>query len=326
MARGRFISKTLGSSQKFESLGRIGGKIGDFSQTLYMLLVTNADDFGRLPGDSFTAKFRIFPTSKHSTEDFEKALCNMKQVGLIERYSVKGAEYVQVVHFEEHQVGLHKRTKSYFPEIPGNSRNVVELPSQQEEVSQQEVESKQESKQESEAEEGAAPTTTDPPPKLLVSDPVVMLFPTADKPTKWGLLQSKVDEYRDTYAELDIVRECRNARQWCVDNRNKRKPFDEIPAFLNSWLKRSQSQLQHDGNGKSSRRDPAVSNSDQRCVCCKVEFVSDLIGGFKMGCKCKPLQWCEEHMKCETCCGCHKKKLQNSSTGSQRVFLKAIGN
>jgi len=315
MARGRFISKTLGSSRKFEALGRVP-RFGEFSQTLYVLLVANADDFGRLPGDAFTAKFRIFPTSQRKTEDFDKAMNAMKKVGLIERYSVKGQEYAQVVYFEEHQIGLHKRTKSYFPEVPGNSKHSQELPAQQEEESQQEVESKQESKQESEAEEGAASTTTDPPSKLIVSDSVVMLFPTADKPTKWGLLQSKVDEYRETYAELDIVRECRNARQWCVDNRKKRKPFDEIPNFLNSWLKRSQSQLQHNGNGKSSRRDPAVSNSDQRCVCCKVEFVADLVGGFKMGCKCKPMNWCEEHLKCENCCGCQKKKHQNSLQAS----------
>ena len=250
MARGRFISKTLGSSRKFEALGRVP-KVGEFSQTLYVLLVANSDDFGRLPGDAFTAKFRIFPTSKRSTEDFDKAMNAMKQVGLIERYSVKGQEYAQVVYFEEHQVGLHKRTKSYFPEFPGISKQSQELPAQQEEESQQEVESKQESKQEGKA--CAAPSKSDDPPQHSEVDIVVMVFPTSGKTSTWPLMQSKIDEYRETYSALDVVHECKMARQWCVDNVSNRKTVGGMTRFLNRWLAKAQNESGN-GNGRFRSR------------------------------------------------------------------------
>jgi hypothetical protein len=361
MARGRFISKTLGSSRKFEALGRIP-KVGEFSQTLYVLLVTNSDDFGRLPGDAFTAKFRIFPTSKRSTEDFEKALAAMCEVGLIQRYSSNGSEVAEIWHFDDHQQGLHKRSRSYYPgqdstlnaseedveavladglrtgqirisnftivsverqlrignsyldivattsenlkiilevkrfpistaaveqvlkysdlipssipmvvghglaanltmprkdvavivyddslsfsmlsgNVKSHSVTLTDVPAQQE----QEVEYQQEreSKQEQEGKACAAPAECAGPPQHSGVDVVVMVFPTSGKPNSWPLLQSKIDEYRETYSTLDVVHECKLARQWCVDNVSNRKTAGGMTRFLNHWLIKAQNE------------------------------------------------------------------------------------
>lgn len=131
MARGRMLSKTLGTSRKFAATGT---QAGEFPQLLFSLIIPHTDDFGRMPGDAFTVKNRVFPTSPRSEQEFDAALVALERTQLIVRYDVRGAQVIQIVKFEEHQQGLHKRTKSEFPapppSIPGGSGKVQEIPSE----------------------------------------------------------------------------------------------------------------------------------------------------------------------------------------------------
>lgn len=117
MARGRLVSKSLGSSRKFHALLQAGGKLGEFCQVLFPLIVANTDDFGRMPGDAFTVKNVVLPSSPRPEKDFDRALDAIAEVGLVERYQAEGAVYLQVLKFDEHQINLTKRTKSRFPEF-----------------------------------------------------------------------------------------------------------------------------------------------------------------------------------------------------------------
>jgi len=133
MARGRLISKSLGSSRKFHRLLGEGGKLGEFCQVLFPLLVANTDDHGRMPGDAFTVKNLVLPSSPRLERDFDSALDVMHTVGILTRYVVGGSEYLQVTDFDAHQPNLHKRTASKFPEIPetpGNSEDAPDSPPQ----------------------------------------------------------------------------------------------------------------------------------------------------------------------------------------------------
>jgi hypothetical protein len=128
MARGRLISRTLGSSRKYAALSKQAGKLAEFAQVLFPLLVANADDFGRQAGDAFTVKHAVFPTSPRREFEFSAALDAMHRVGLVQRYEVDGVQVVQIVQFDQHQPGLHKRTKSHFP---GFSGKFPEIPSEE---------------------------------------------------------------------------------------------------------------------------------------------------------------------------------------------------
>ena len=123
MARGRLISRTLGSSRRYADLLKRAGRLGEFCQVLYPLIVANTDDFGRLEGDAFTVKHVVLPSSPRPERDFDLALEGLTQVGLIDRYEVNGGIYLQVKQFDTHQPNLHKRTSSKFPESPGVSEN-----------------------------------------------------------------------------------------------------------------------------------------------------------------------------------------------------------
>jgi hypothetical protein len=129
MARGRFISRSLGTSRKFGRLNEADD--GMFAQALYPLLVVNSDDFGRQSGDAYTVKYAVWPTAARDEAAFEHALQALEHVGLVRRYVAEGETVLQIVDFDAHQTGLRKRTKSRFPdcpEVPDVSGNFRESP------------------------------------------------------------------------------------------------------------------------------------------------------------------------------------------------------
>lgn len=126
MARGRMISKELGSSRRFAALGKTDN--GEFAQCLYQLVVTWSDDFGRSSGDAFTVKHRVFPTNARDEASFESALVQMEGVGLIRRWASTDQQVLEVVRFDDHQSGLHKRTQSKFPDASGKTGEPSAIP------------------------------------------------------------------------------------------------------------------------------------------------------------------------------------------------------
>lgn len=125
------ISKSLSTSERYAALGTVAGDLVEFCQALYPLLVPHTDDFGRLQGDPFTVKHQCYPASPRTLDEFATALGYLQRVGLIAWYAVSGKRYIQIEHFEQHQMGLHKRTRSHFPRVPGTSGNGAEFPLQE---------------------------------------------------------------------------------------------------------------------------------------------------------------------------------------------------
>lgn len=129
MARGRMISNSLSTSEKFAALSSL--EMGEFCQALYPLLVSHSDDFGRLQGDPFTVKAKCFPASPRLLDEFKTALTHLDGIGLIVWYLISGKRYIQICDFERHQQGLHRRTRSQFPRVPGISGKDEEVPSEE---------------------------------------------------------------------------------------------------------------------------------------------------------------------------------------------------
>lgn len=132
MAKGRLLSRTLGSSRRFNTLTDTAADIAEFSQLLFTLLIPNADDWGRLAGDAYTVKLTVFPGSPRSVVDFQDALRCLHDVKLVTVYKADDDIWLQINKFEVHQSGLNKRTDSRIspppPEVPGSSRKFPEIP------------------------------------------------------------------------------------------------------------------------------------------------------------------------------------------------------
>lgn len=117
MAERRMISKVISISEKVNSLSLFG-------RLLYTWMIPHADDFGRLPGSPAKVRALVVPMADETVKDVEEALADMHKKGLIIWYEVNGEKFIQITNFEKHQQGLHKRTKSKFPEPPNKFREI----------------------------------------------------------------------------------------------------------------------------------------------------------------------------------------------------------
>jgi len=119
------ISKSISVSERVNMLPDV------FHMLLFTWLVPHADDFGRLFGSPAKIKALVVPMLDKTIKDVEAALKSLHQSQLINWYEINGDKYIQIVNFEQHQVGLHKRTKSKFPAPPDISGNFSEVPTEE---------------------------------------------------------------------------------------------------------------------------------------------------------------------------------------------------
>jgi hypothetical protein len=125
-----------------------------------------------------------------------------------------------------------------------------------------------------------APRASEP-----ASDPVVMTFPTSGKgPKEWHLRESKLREYAESYPGVDVLAECRKARQWAIDNPRRRKTPDGMGAFLNNWLKKEQNcggAAESNGRHSSPADDPRLTVQADRDRARREKEESQRAGGLK---------------------------------------------
>ena len=242
------IAKSLSTSQRYARLHGVAGKRAEFCQAIYPLLLAHADDFGRLAGDVFTVKHAIVPTSPRSEADIERALDALHEVNLIVWYEVEGRKCIQIQDFDAHQQGLHKRTRSTFPEPSGIFR---EIPSEGKGTEQKGKELK---KSVSPEPEGSVPFT-----------PTFLEFPTVGiGGTAYQLSESQVLEWAGLFATIDVQVELRKALAWILAHKARRKTASGMPRFLVGWLTRAT-------NSGRAHEAPAATKERQPWTCLHVE-------------------------------------------------------
>ncbi|WP_436663584.1 hypothetical protein ACOALA_13680 [Alicyclobacillus acidoterrestris] len=121
MANRRMISKSISVSEQVNNMST-------FASLLFTWMIAHADDFGRMPGSPAKVKALVMPMRPESVHEVEAAIREMAEQGLIIWYEVSGVRYIQFSTWERHQTGLHKRTKSSFPEPEEDSKRVTEIP------------------------------------------------------------------------------------------------------------------------------------------------------------------------------------------------------
>ena len=119
MARGRMVDKVIAVSTRFKKLDWTG-------KALYLMLLPHTDDFGRLDGEPEVVRALICPMEKITVASVGKRLEAMADAGLIALYDHAGTRYLAVAKFEEHQTGLHRRTRSRYPPVPLGHPNATE--------------------------------------------------------------------------------------------------------------------------------------------------------------------------------------------------------
>lgn len=136
MAEKRMLSKVISISEKVNTLPDL------FDMLLFTWMIPHSDDFGRLTGSPAKVKALIVPMLDKSIADINSSLARLQENGLIIWYEADGEKIIQIENFEKHQQGLHKRTKSKFPDFPGTSGNLPKIPSEQNRTEENRTEEK----------------------------------------------------------------------------------------------------------------------------------------------------------------------------------------
>ena len=116
-------------------------KLSEPAQKLFTWMILWADVDGRLPGEAGLIKSSISPHSSFTVEEVDGWLNEMAKLkdvetdlGLIERYEVKGQKYIYMPGFEHHQSGRVKdkegnirEAKSHIPPPP-ETKDIAEAP------------------------------------------------------------------------------------------------------------------------------------------------------------------------------------------------------
>jgi hypothetical protein len=126
MARGRMLSKSISTSEKVnrllpEALAKLGHLDPSRGILLYTWLLAHSDDFGKMDGSVYWIRLSVVPALNFTENEISDILKCLHEVKLINLYNVNDKKYIQIIDFDNHQTGLHKRTTSKFPEIPGNT-------------------------------------------------------------------------------------------------------------------------------------------------------------------------------------------------------------
>ncbi len=194
------------------------------TRLFFIGLWTQVDREGRCEDRPTRLKASLFP---YENVDVEGMILELVAYGHLVRYSVAGVKVLAVPNFLKHQIPHYKEVPSILPEIT--------IKSNVDSTSLQRVSTLSQScTQEGKGREGKeiAPSPT-------VSEPAVLVFKAVGK-KEWNLTASKLAEWTEAYPGVDVLAECKKARQWAIDNPGKNKTVKGHPAFLSRWLSRTQ--------------------------------------------------------------------------------------
>lgn len=109
MARKRMIDPSFWSDEKV-------GTVEPRARLLFMGLISQADDAGRLNGHPALIKSLIFPYDYDiSLSDVEQWICLLANKNLIQRYEVDSQKYILIPNFNKHQT-INRPQPSKLPE------------------------------------------------------------------------------------------------------------------------------------------------------------------------------------------------------------------
>ena len=65
-------------------------------------------------------------------------------------------------------------------------------------------------------------------------------IPTCKKDVSYPVTDLKIQEWQDSYPDVNVKKQLFKIRQWCIDNQERRKTLRGVPRFVNNWLSREQ--------------------------------------------------------------------------------------
>ena len=211
MARGRFITRRIGKSQKIAKLK------SDRSRFLYCVIYVHADCEGKYFGDPEEIKQECLGLNmKYSVKKIAESVIDMANEELLTLYEHKGVPFIKFLNFKENQPGI--RLDREAPSTIPNPKK-----------------------------EGVTPASGGATPALYLRLSLRLsklrkikeeiYFDFEQRKFFFIKIEDKAG-WKDAYPAVDIEAHLRIMREWLLANPSRKK--SNYRQFLNNWLKREQ--------------------------------------------------------------------------------------
>ena len=209
MARGRFIDKRISKSKKIADLKH------DAARVLYLMIYPHTDCEGRFSGDPDDIKDDCVPKLKYSTQRIAELLYELQRIGLILWYEVDKKVYLEVIQFEEFQIGLRKEKEA--PSIIPSPSSVGVTPSSSRVTPPLSIKIKYKLREVKEEKE--------------VKEVIHFSFEKAE----WkNINEDHIKGWKQAYPACDIIIELYKMREWLLANPDRAK--SNYRRFIVNWL------------------------------------------------------------------------------------------
>ena len=207
------------------------------AELFYRRLMSVVDDFGRFTAHPGLLRSACYPLRVDEVReaDISRWLAEVQLAGLIALYAVAGKGYLEMIDFRQ-QVRA-KVSKFPAPDDEQLRISCVAVATQLRASAHLDGDGDGDG-------DGMKLSTvscTEPPLADSVPEVAVLKFPCVGQDGgEWTLTEKKLAEYCESFPGIDVLIECRKARQWCIDNKTHRKTKKGMPRFLTGWLSKSQ--------------------------------------------------------------------------------------
>lgn len=229
---------------------KVHRKVGPLSDRAYRLwvgLITEADDEGRLVGDVAQLRALIFPYHPMTRARLEAAVAELAATGLIQRYVCQGIPYVSFPSWRDHQ----KQDAQHFrpsklpspPILPPQSDNGATTEAHESLDGDDTTGKGTGPGREGKGREREAPAAPGAPAfqipesieKALTRAPTLGAIPSLHRPAFWRA------QIR-AHPQVDFPAELLKAEAWITANPSK-APKKDFPRFLHTWFERTAERL-----------------------------------------------------------------------------------
>lgn len=109
-------------------------------------------------------------------------------------------------------------------------------------------------------------SSTEPDATLSPKPNPLLSIPLNKRNTFFDIFQEDVDEWQDTFPGVDVIASLKKARQWSVDNPNRRKTKSGIRRHLSTWLDREQNQAKSHVRPAGTQKASTMSPKEKRAL------------------------------------------------------------
>lgn len=256
----RIIREALITSEKIN-------KLTPQEESFFVRLMLRADDFGRYYANPKLLKSGLYPLRDNIRDtDMIRWLAACQKADLLHCYEVDGKRYIEVYDFGQRV----RSAKSKFPAPNEGNPSFADNCQQMSDTcltdgsncppnSYSYSEAHSESKTESEAYSCPEPA----PQASGLDEEAILVFPCKGTGKKsWPLMEAKIAEWAEAFPAIDVLSECRKARQWLIDHPDRQKTYAGMLKYLNGWLSRSQDSAKSNaGNASGKATAPSFTES-----------------------------------------------------------------